>query len=83
MVLEFGNLQDTSSNLTIIGSDDDSHTLYVVFVFLFIFKYIVLDKMFVSFCLIIKYTWVLNQLSLNCGIVPGNGLAPIGRQAIS
>ena len=26
--------------------------------------------MFVSFCLIVKYSWVLNQLSLNCGIVP-------------
>ena len=29
--------------------------------------------MFVSFCLIVKYPWVLNQLSLNCGIVPGSG----------
>ena len=39
--------------------------------------------MFVSFCLIVKYHWVLNQLSLNCGIVPGSGLAPNGRQDIS
>ena len=39
--------------------------------------------MFVSFCLIMKYPWVLNQLSLNWGIVPGSGLAPNGRQAIS
>ena len=29
--------------------------------------------MFVSFCLIIKYPWVLNQLSLNYRIVPGSG----------
>ena len=29
--------------------------------------------MFVSLCLIVKYPWVLNQLSLNCGIVPGSG----------
>ena len=29
--------------------------------------------MFVSFCLIVKYPWFLNQLFLNCGIVPGNG----------
>ena len=29
--------------------------------------------MFVSFCLIVKYPWVLNQLSLNYGIVPGSG----------
>ena len=29
--------------------------------------------MFVSFCLIVKYLWVLNQLYLNCGIVPGIG----------
>ena len=29
--------------------------------------------MFVSFCLIVKYPWFLNQLSLNCGIVPGSG----------
>ena len=29
--------------------------------------------MFVSFCLIVKYPWLLNQLSLNCGIVPGCG----------
>ena len=39
--------------------------------------------MFVSFCLIVKYPWVLNQLSLKCGIVPGSGLAPNGSQAIS
>ena len=29
--------------------------------------------MFVSFCLIVKYPWFLNQLSLNCGIVPASG----------
>ena len=29
--------------------------------------------MFVSFYLIVKYPWFLNQLSLNCGIVPGSG----------
>ena len=29
--------------------------------------------MFISFCLIVKYAWCLNQLSLNCGIVPGSG----------
>ena len=29
--------------------------------------------MFISFCLIVKYPWFLNQLSLNCGIVPGSG----------
>ena len=29
--------------------------------------------MFVSFRLIVKYPWFLNQLSLNCGIVPGSG----------
>ena len=30
--------------------------------------------MFISFCLIVKYpSWFLNQLSLNCGIVPGSG----------
>ena len=29
--------------------------------------------MFVSLCLIVKYPWVLNQLSLNCGIVTGSG----------
>ena len=29
--------------------------------------------MFVSFCLIVKYPWVLNQLFLNCGIIPGSG----------
>ena len=29
--------------------------------------------MFVSFCLIVKYLWFLNQLSPNCGIVPGCG----------
>ena len=29
--------------------------------------------MFVSLCLFVKYPWVLNQLSLNCGIVPGSG----------
>ena len=29
--------------------------------------------MFVSFCLIVKYPWVLIQLSLNFGIVPGSG----------
>ena len=29
--------------------------------------------MFVSFRLIVKYPWFLNQLSLNCGIVPGCG----------
>ena len=29
--------------------------------------------MFVSFCLIVKYPWFSNQLSLNCGIVPGSG----------
>ena len=29
--------------------------------------------MFVSCCLIVKFPWVLNQLSLNCGIVPGSG----------
>ena len=29
--------------------------------------------MFISFCLIVKYHWFLNQLSLNCGIVPGSG----------
>ena len=28
--------------------------------------------MFISFCLIVKYPWFLNQLSLN-GIVPGSG----------
>ena len=28
--------------------------------------------MFVSFCLIAKYPWVLNKLSLNCGIGPGS-----------
>ena len=28
--------------------------------------------MFVSFCLILKYLWVSNQLSVNCGIVPGS-----------
>ena len=69
--------------LTIIGSDNGSHTLCVVFVFLFVFKYIVLDKMFVSFCLIVEYPWALNQLSLNCSIIPGSGLAPNGREAIS
>ena len=39
--------------------------------------------MFVSFCLIVKYHWVPNQLSLNCGVVPGSGLAPNGSQTIS
>ena len=29
--------------------------------------------MFISFCLIVKYPWFLNQLSLKCGIVPGSG----------
>ena len=29
--------------------------------------------MFVSFCLIVKYPWVLNHLSLNSGIVLGGG----------
>ena len=29
--------------------------------------------MFISFCLIVKSPWFLNQLSLNCGIVPGSG----------
>ena len=29
--------------------------------------------MFASFWLIVKYPWLLNQLSLNCGIVPGSG----------
>ena len=29
--------------------------------------------MFISFCLIVKYPWFLNQLSLNCGIVLGSG----------
>ena len=29
--------------------------------------------MFILFCLIVKYPWYLNQLSLNCGIVPGSG----------
>ena len=29
--------------------------------------------MFISFWLIVKYPWLLNQLSLNCGIVPGSG----------
>ena len=29
--------------------------------------------MFVSFCLIVKYPWFLNQLCLNCGIVSGSG----------
>ena len=29
--------------------------------------------MFVSFCLIVKYPRVLNQLSLNCGIIRGGG----------
>ena len=29
--------------------------------------------MFASFCLIVKYPWVLNQLSQNCGIVLGSG----------
>ena len=29
--------------------------------------------MFISFCLIVKYPWFLNQLSLNCGIAPGSG----------
>ena len=29
--------------------------------------------MFASFCLIVKYPWVLNQLPLNCDIVPGSG----------
>ena len=29
--------------------------------------------MFISFCLIVKYPWFLNQLSLNCGIVQGSG----------
>ena len=28
--------------------------------------------MFISFSLIVKYPWFLNQLSLNCGIVPGS-----------
>ena len=44
----------------------------VVFVILLVFKWIVLDEMFVSFCLIAKYPWVLNKLSLNCGIGPGS-----------
>ena len=29
--------------------------------------------MFISFYLIVKYPWFLNQLSLDCGIVPGSG----------
>ena len=29
--------------------------------------------MFISFGLIVKYPWCLNQFSLNCGIVPGSG----------
>ena len=29
--------------------------------------------MFALFWLIVKYPWLLNQLSLNCGIVPGSG----------
>ena len=29
--------------------------------------------MLISFCLIVKYPWCLNQLSLNCGIVHGSG----------
>ena len=29
--------------------------------------------MFVSFCLIVKYPWFLNQLSLNCVIVLDSG----------
>ena len=44
----------------------------VVFVISLVFKQIVLDEMFVSFCLIAKYPWVLNKLSLNCGIGPGS-----------
>ena len=39
--------------------------------------------MFASFCLIIIYLWVLNQLSLNCDIVSGSGLAPNGRRTFS
>ena len=38
--------------------------------------------MFVSFLFNNELSLGLNQLSLNCGIVAGSGLAPNGRQAI-